>query len=114
MPSAGAPAPSTLDDLTNRYEALAASTDNIDAVIELDEIRRLEFKNRMKRADREKDPALKAQRQSRAYGAVREDLAYFVGRELLSGVIIPEDQKLTLLRTQGTEYLNDRYNVRGE
>ena len=110
-PAQGAQAPNTIDNLVAKYEAIGTNPALITNLTEIDEIRRLEFANRMERAVRERDPALKAQRTARAFGEVRGAVAYFLGKELLPGINVPENQRLALFTATGTEYLNDKYNV---
>ena len=113
MPQAGgAPAPSQLDLIVAKYEALSADTNAIDAITEIDEIRRLQFKNAMSRAQRERDPFMKARRQAGALQTVRSDVAYHVGKLVLPGVTVNDDQKIPLYTATGTEWLNDKYNIR--
>ena len=109
-PTQGGQTPN-IDTLLAKYEAMSANPASVTNLTEIDEIRRLEFANRMERAVREKDPALKAQRQARAFGMVRDAVAYFIGKELLPGVTVPENQRLALFTATGTDYLNDKYNV---
>lgn len=111
-PAQGAQAPNPLDVMVAKYEALSADTNAIDAITEIDEIRRLQFKNAMSRAQREKDPFMKAKRQAVALQTVRSDLAYHLGKLVLPGVIVNDDQKMPLYTTTGTEWLNDKYNIR--
>ena len=103
-----------LAELVKKWEAIAKDPKKVDALTQIDEVRRLEFKNRMARAQREKDPFMKSRREAQAYGVIRNDLAYFVGQELLPGVKVADEQRLPLLRATGNDWLNDNYNMREE
>lgn len=103
-----------LADLVKKWEDMAKDPNKIDEITQIDEVRRLEFKNRMARAKREKDPFMKSRREAQAFGVVRNDLAYFVGEKLLPDVKVADEQKLPLYRAIGTDWLNDNYNIREE
>ena len=111
-PPAGVAAPNPLDVLVAKYEATDVDIKNVDQITEIDEIRRNQFKSLIKRASMEKDPAIKRERQARAFQTIRTDVSYFLGRELLTGVTVPDEEKVTMYRFKGNEYLSDRYNLR--
>ena len=112
MPQAqGAPTPSPLDDLVNKYEAIGVDPNNVNLIPQIDEIRRLEFINAVSRAQREKDPFMRARRMTGALQAVRQDVAYHAGKLIVTGAV-NDEQKISRYTAAGTEYLNEKYNIR--
>ncbi len=71
----------TAQDYTNQYIALGANINDVDTIDYFDDLRKATTKAQHEAAMRAKDPAERHKELAKLYGSIKQDIAYFAGKD---------------------------------